>query len=409
MKNILLLIVLVLNTVCTLAQQNYPVAINTFQGYYNTKQADSIFNMFSPKMKSLLPLDKTVELLETMHTQLGDMKNYSVLTIASTQVYYKTTFTKSVWKLMLALNNDNQLEGLQIMPYQEVKPYAKDTDNISINGINGTLVVPAGNKKVPVVLVIAGSGATDRNGNNEKYQLNTNNYRLLAAALETSDIASLRYDKRGVGNSVAVAEESINIEDMVNDAAAFIKILKADKRFSKVYVLGHSEGSLIGMLAIEKEHADGFISAAGAGERADLLLGKQLTAQSKEMGVAATILLDSLANGHRVTSPPAVLADLFHASVQPYLISWFRYDPQQEIKKLKMPVLIVQGNADVQVGSAEAEMLRKAKPDAILTLIDQMNHILKDNAAGAASYTNPDLPLKKEFMAAVISFIKNEH
>jgi pimeloyl-ACP methyl ester carboxylesterase len=409
MKNVLFVTLILLKAACTMAQADYPAALSKFQRYYTAKQSDSLFNMFSANMKAALPLDKTTALMESLHIQLGEIKSITLLTKESNYIVYKATFDKSICKLILALNNDNLLEGLRLMPFEEVKAVAKDTDNVTLNGIHGTLTLPDGNKIIPVVLVIAGSGPVDRNGNSFKLGLNTNAYKQLATALQENGIACLRYDKRGIGNSVATAEEDLRFEDMVNDAEGFIKMLKADKRFSKVIILGHSEGSLIGMIAAEKAHATGFISVAGAGERADIIIEKQLGAQSKEMAAQATVLLDSLVKGFHVKEPANNLNRLFHASVQSYMISWLKYDPQKEIKKLTLPVLIVQGNTDIQVTGADAALLKKAKPDAVLKEIDQMNHTLKqassDKATNIATYSNPDLPLKKELTDVVIAFV----
>lgn len=414
MKIILFVFAMLFNAACTMAQADYPTAVSKFQRYYTGKQSDSLFNMFSNNMKAALPLDKTTGMMDALHQQLGEIKSITLLTTEATHVIYKATFTNTVCKLILALNNENLLEGLRLVPFEEIKAVAKDTDNIILNDIHGTLTVPDGNKKVPVVLVIAGSGPTDRNGNSEKSGLNSNAYKMLATALQANGIACLRYDKRGIGTSVVSNKADVRFDDMVSDATGFIKMLKADPRFSKVFVLGHSEGSLIGMIAAEKMHADGFISVAGAGERADIIIEKQIAVQSAELATQATILLDSLVKGYHVKVPDNNLSGLFNASMQSYLISWLKYDPQQEIKKLKIPVLILQGNTDIQVGPADAALLKKAKPDAVLTEIDQMNHILKqapsDRATNIATYNNPNLPLKKELTEAVVTFVfKNEH
>lgn len=403
MKKVLFVIVTLLNALCVKAQADYPLALAKFQRYYTAKQSDSLYSMLSANSKAVLSPEKTAGLMEALHTELGEIKSITIQSTTPAYVIYKAVFTKKTGKLILALNNNNELEGIQILP-DEVKD-----DNVTLNGLRGTLTVPEGSNKVPVVLLLAGSGPTDRNGNAQRLGLNTNAYKMLAAGLQSNGIACLRYDKRGIDSSSAAAEANMRFDDMVKDAAAFIKMLKADPRFSKVFVLGHSEGSLIGMIAVEQEPAAGFISLAGAGERADLIIEKQLAAQSKEMAATATILLDSLAKGYTVKEPAGILKALFRTSVQPYMISWLKYDPQQEIKKLKIPVLIVQGNTDLQVSTGDAALLKKAKPDATLVEIDQMNHVLKESAADRAAnlttYNNPELALKKELVNALSTFI----
>ena len=285
--------------------------------------------------------------------------------------------------------------------------------------IYGTLLLPTSltrqssvSHPVPVVLIIAGSGPTDRNGNTIRLGLNTNMYKLLADSLSAHGIASLRYDKRGIGASISAmtSESDMRFEDYISDAAGFIGMLKADHRFSHVIVLGHSEGSLIGMVAAAREHADAYISAAGAGDRIDKILERQLAAQSAPLAAKATALFDSLSQGHTVQDPGNGLSGLFRASVQPYMISWLKYDPQQEIKQLHVPILIIQGTTDLQVSTGDAELLKKAAPAATLQLIDQMNHIFReaplDRMANMATYKNPDLPLKPELVQAIVSLVR---
>ena len=105
-----------------------------------------------------------------------------------------------------------------------------------------------------------------------------------------------------------------------------------------------------------------------------------------------------------------MLYSLFRPSVQPYLISWIKYDPQVEIKKLTIPVLIIQGTNDIQVSVNDAKLLAKAKPSAKLVLIKNMNHIFRtlestDKAANAATYNDASLPISDELVTTITSFI----
>jgi len=241
--------------------------------------------------------------------------------------------------------------------------------------------------------------------------LNSNIYMLLADSLSRHGIASLRYDKRGVGASMAAMklESDLTFEDFIGDAVGFIKILQADPRFSKIIVLGHSEGSLIAMIAAARTHADGYISVAGAGDRIDKVIEPQLAAQSAQEAAAATVLFDSLSKGYTVQEPRNDPMALFRPSIQPYMISWLRYNPQEEIRKLRMPTLIIQGTTDLQVSVHDAELLKQAKPDAALVLIKDMNHVLRvagaDRQENFGTYKDPTLPLDAEFLAAIETFI----
>jgi len=275
--------------------------------------------------------------------------------------------------------------------------------------IYGTLQVPDVHSPVPVVLIIAGSGPTDRNGNNT--QMQNNSLKMLADSLMSHGIASLRYDKRGIAASkeAGPAEGDLLFDTYVDDAAAWIRKLRKDPRFSAVIVAGHSEGSLIGMIAAGSEKVKGMISIAGAGKSADQILKDQLAGQPVAFKDASYRAIDSLKAGKLVSSVSPDLYMLFRPSIQPYMISWFRYDPQQIIAGLTMPVLIVQGVNDIQIGKEDAELLAKANPSAQLVLIQGMNHILKDSGPmrqeNLATYSNPTLPLNAELVKNIIRFI----
>ena len=283
----------------------------------------------------------------------------------------------------------------------------------------GTEVVPAGVTHTPVVLIIAGSGPTDRDGNSPVpiapgRTLRTDSYKMLAAALAANGIASVRYDKRGIAASAAAmsgkSESDYTFETGIDDAVAWVKLLRANPRFSKVIIAGHSEGSLIGMLAAARAKADGFVSLEGAGRRASVVLREQLGARGvPEAMYAAT--LDSLDAGKTVANAPAALAALFRPSVQPYLISWFRYDPALELRKLPFATLIVQGAHDVQTSAADAGALAAA-PGAMLVMVDGMTHVLKDGPADAQGqfagvYSDPTAPLDTAMVTAIIAYVRS--
>lgn len=284
--------------------------------------------------------------------------------------------------------------------------------------IEGSLVVPTGTGRHPVVLIIAGSGPTDRNGNSPVpvapgKTLDTDTYKLLAQDLATNGIASLRYDKRGVAASAkamaGMKEDDLRFDMGVDDAAAWISKLRADPRFTKVVILGHSEGSLVGMVAAQRAHADGFVSLEGAGRPAADILREQLTAGGVPPAMFEPIL-DSLAAGKAVASTPPALASVFRASVQPYMISWFKYDPAAELKKLPYATLVVQGTNDVQVTAKDAELLAAA-PGAKLLTIDGMTHVLKlgpaDKAAQLATvYSNPGIPVAPALVSAIVQYVR---
>ena len=276
--------------------------------------------------------------------------------------------------------------------------------------IFGTLTTPERFDKIPVALIIAGSGPTDRDGNNP--MMKNNSLKLLSDELIKNGIATMRYDKRGIAESKAAGknEADLRFDDYVNDAKEWIQLLKQDKRFSNVIVIGHSEGSLIGMIA--GTIADKFISIAGAGQSADKILKEQLSAQPKEVQDLCFPIIDSLKLGYPVTTVDKKLFSLFRPSVQPYMISWFMYDPQKEIKKLVIPILIIQGTNDIQVSVEDAKRLSDANPKAHLVFIDKMNHLFKivegDRQVNIATYNNPILPVSTELGKNISDFILNK-
>jgi uncharacterized protein len=277
--------------------------------------------------------------------------------------------------------------------------------------LSGTLTTPPRRGPFPVALIIPGSGSIDRDGNNPLAK--TGAYKQLAAALAVRGIATLRYDKRGVGASRTPQHESdVRFDDFVADALAFTRYLESTKQFSSVSIIGHSEGSLIGMLAAQRDpNVRSLVSIAGAGRRAPELIEEQLRAGgiSPAMASEVTQYDRALLAGQIVPSPDPQLDMLFRSSVQPYLISWYKYDPAAEIAKLTIPVLIVQGTTDLQVSVNDANRLAAADPHAKLAVIQGMNHVLRvapaDRTQNLETYNDPTLPLDAQVVSAIADFL----
>lgn len=274
-----------------------------------------------------------------------------------------------------------------------------------------TLALPKRFKRGPVVLLIAGSGPTDRNGNNPLGGKN-NSLQYLAHHLAAYGVACLRYDKRGIGASkfAGMREDSLRFDDYVADAAACIAFLRQDKHFTRVIVAGHSEGSLIGMMAA-RGRADAFVSIAGAGLPAGDLLKDQLQAQAFPDLATANAKIDSLAAGQAVHVVTATDAMLFRPSVQPYMMSWLRHDPRVEIARLDIPVLLIQGTRDIQIPESHGRALLAAQPRATLYLIEGMNHVFRivdsdDRSANLATYRDIHLPLSFSLYNDIVDFVR---
>jgi len=288
------------------------------------------------------------------------------------------------------------------------RPISLDTGN---GTLYGSLLLPRSEQPPPVVLIIPGSGPTDRNGNSAG-GAHTDNLRQLALVLAKNRIASVRYDKRGVAASRAATpdERDLTVEGYVADAVAWSRKLKADPRFGPLILLGHSEGALIASLAAPASDASAVISVAGSGRPVDEVFRAQLAGQvSPRDSERALQILDNLKAGRTASNIPRALQDVLRPSVQPYLISLFRQDPAAAFAKVKVPALIIQGTHDVQVDVSHAERLKAAKPDAELALIPGMNHMLRIAPRAASqqrdSYLNPQLPQASEVGLRIVDFI----
>jgi pimeloyl-ACP methyl ester carboxylesterase len=262
-------------------------------------------------------------------------------------------------------------------------------------------------------LIIAGSGPTDRDGNSPLLPGRNNSLKLLAEGLSAHGIASLRYDKRAIGASAgslkSQSEADLLFTMYSDDAAAWIARLRSDKRFSKVIVIGHSEGALLGTIAARTAHADGLILLAGAGRPAGKVLREQLRNGAPALAEKAEPMLRELENGRPVKDVPADMMSLFRPSIQPYMMSWLPLDPRAELARVQAPRLVIRGTTDVQITAQDAERLASADPAVKLTVIDGMNHVLKV-ASGTAqeqrpSYSNPALPLAPGLLEAIVPFI----
>jgi pimeloyl-ACP methyl ester carboxylesterase len=277
-----------------------------------------------------------------------------------------------------------------------------------------TLLLPAGCGPFTTMLIVPGSGPTDRDGNNTM-GVGANTYRLLAQGLAAKNVASLRYDKGGIAASAGAApknEADMRFEMGANDAALLVRALRKDPRVGHVVIAGHSEGSLLAMLASKQAKVDGYVSIAGAGRPiADVLREQLAKSLTGALLTTANGIIASLEKGQLVDTVPAALQSVFRPSVQPYLVSWFKYDPTKELRLVAAPALIVQGTTDIQVDVDDAKRLAAARADAKLILLDGMCHVLKeatlDKASQNAAYTSPSLPITPALIDDLVAFAKN--
>nr|WP_294941535.1 alpha/beta fold hydrolase [uncultured Mucilaginibacter sp.] len=412
---------LAINAMAQSVPANFAPVLAKFKQFYNSNKPDSIYAMFAPEMKTAMPLDKWNSTTIQLKSQLGNLGATEIDRYVAPTAIYKASFANAVFFLNLSLNSQNKLIGVFFTPYQEpsktIQLDASLTEEpvllkMFTGTIPGSLTIPKDVKgKMPVVLIIPGSGPTDRDGNSPKLGLTGNTYKMLANELGKNGIAVLRYDKRLVGQSVtSTKEKELRFTDYVDDAVGLVNMLHDDSRFSKVIVLGHSEGSLVGLLTLRDQPVKGFISVAGAGRTAEKIVQEQVEKSMPKFLVDQyKTVVDSMRKGKTTDYIDPQMYSIIRPSIQPYLMSWFRYDPIRMMKMVKVPALILQGTTDIQVTVEDAEKLKKADSDAKLVIIPGMNHILKeapaDREQNIATYTKPTLPIKPELVAAIVEFV----
>lgn len=298
----------------------------------------------------------------------------------------------------------------QSLLYSQNKSFTES--NLSVNRhIEGTLAFPDQNNKPDLAIIIGGSGPTDRNGNQNF--LKNNALKKLAHALTENSIATFRYDKRIVkqirNHNV---DPNIKFDHFIEDAIAVIDYFKATNAYNKIYVIGHSQGSLVGMIA-SKDRANGFISLAGAGQNIGDVLIDQVSRTAPQFSEDTKTIVSNLKKGKMINDYPPALASVFKKDIQPFMMNWMQYEPTEIIKTLQIPILIINGSKDLQVGIDEANKLKEASPKAGLKIIDDMNHvlvpILGDDLENSKSYNEPNRKISGALTESITTFIKSNN
>lgn len=400
----------------------YSETIEKFKRFYNSNEADSLFALYSAAIKKSSTLAQTKQQLLDLNKQLGKLKSVTIIEQSDKNTSYIGDFEKSKINIVTAVNDKNELNSLaflairekiaeqEIVATKEISNYNIETKTGTT--IYGTLLLPEKVKKnIPVVLFISGTGAVNRNGNSG-YGAGTNAYKMLADSLQNAGIASLRYDKRGVGESSKAikSDSALCFDDMVEDAVNFIKKIKKNKKLGNIYIVGHGEGALIAMIAANKEEVEGVVCIAAFGEPADVILKKHLTKNFEERADGLDYIISEIKAGRKIIIENKYLVNVFRPALQPYLGGLYAYNPQTEIKKIEVPILIIQGKKDLQVSNENAELLKKANENAELILLPDMNYVLKDvgdnRDENIASYNNPNIPVSAALAKQLIRFCK---
>ncbi len=273
--------------------------------------------------------------------------------------------------------------------------------------VHGTLLKP--DAAETLVILHAGSGPTDRDGN--QTGMINNSLRLLAEAIADQGIAVLRYDKRGIGASRSDQPESdLRPSHYVNDLVAWVEWGR-DRGFEHIHLIGHSEGALFAKAAAHEVPVDSVISIAGAGRSAGVLLREQTEGRLPgELGEQFEEILTALEAGRQADEVPTVLQSIFRSSVQPYMIEWLAMEPAELAAGLDVPLLVIGGSTDLQVGQADFDALAAHARDS--AWIEGMNHVLKP-AEGPIEeqitiYNNPDLPLHEALTPTLAEWLDSQ-
>ena len=285
------------------------------------------------------------------------------------------------------------------------------TEEIAINSlIKGTLFNPSTiSSQTKLVILIAGSGPTNRSGN--QIGLVNNSLKFLSENLAQKGIAVFSYDKRIIAQMISgkIDEKSLSFDDFINDAKEVVSYFKNQKKYQKIIIAGHSEGSLIGMVS-SQTNVDAFVSLAGAGNTIDVIIGQQVVKQLPTLKAEVDKNFAILKTGKTFHNENSLLESLFRESVQPYMISWLKYNPQEEIKKLTIPILIINGTKDSQIAEENAFLLKQAYPKAQIEIIQNMNHVFKEvenETQNIEAYSNPNLPIIPSLVNTLDKFIKS--
>lgn len=287
------------------------------------------------------------------------------------------------------------------------KNYTSQEINVNKH-VEGTLLLPNTIENPKLAIIIAGSGPTDRNGNQNFMQNNA--LKKLAESLSESGIATFRYDKRIVKQiRMNNVDPNITFDDFVDDAIAVIDYFKTKASFSKIFVIGHSQGSLVGMLAT-KDRADGFISLAGAGQTIDGVITEQVGTMDPSLVEPTKKAFTQMKDGKIVSDYPPALTSIFRADLQPFIRNWMQYDPQVLLKDLNVPSLIINGTKDLQVSVDEAKRLKESSNTAELIIIDNMNHVLFEIEGGqlenSKSYNESFRAISETLVSSIRTFIE---
>jgi hypothetical protein len=287
--------------------------------------------------------------------------------------------------------------------------------------LRGSLLLPRTLGPWPLVILVSGPGATDRDGNNYQVPGRNDALALLASSLAERGVATLRYDKRGAGESLALApdESRLRFDDYVTDLRVLVAAFRADARFGRIVVAGDSEGALVAAAALDPgetgravfEGVD-LVLLAAAAESARDTFSKAIEAAPPEYLEEGRAILERVEAGGIWPTPSPYYADFFRPSFQAYLSSWLHYSLKDILPRLRARLLLVQGDRDMQVSLADFLSIAALRPSDPALVIEGMNHVLKtvppEVEANFASFSDPAFPVAPGLVTGLAAFARGE-
>lgn len=291
-------------------------------------------------------------------------------------------------------------------PQTPQPPFPYETEEVTFRNerdsatLAGTLTWPVGydakSKQKPMVVIFV-SGSGQQNRDEELFEHKP--FLVLADYLARQGIATLRYDDRATGQSVGGDVKNATSEDFARDALAGIDYLRNRKAFSKVGILGHSEGGLIAFMLGGKKKVDFIVSLAGPSVKGDTLLATQ--------GNRIMILSGQLPN-MSVKKYRETVAEMNN----PW-INWFiDYDPSDDIRQTRCPVFALNGDRDCQVISTLClPAFQRLLPTSKKNRIKQypgLNHLFQHSATGVPTeYGEIEETIAPEVLSDIAEWINS--
>jgi Lysophospholipase len=275
-----------------------------------------------------------------------------------------------------------------------------------------SLLTPSPDSKKSLAIIVAGSGPTDRDGNTPLLNGKNDSLKALAYALKDNGIASFRYDKRTSGKSVKTMKDiPAEFNLFVDDLAACIRYLKQNENYERIYLVGHSKGCLVALLAAQQEGVDGVISIAGAARPIDEVMAEQYGRIDSSLEKQVRDEIKAIKAGRESVLENEDLKKAFTEENRRFLRTWLVYDPALEAAKLNIPLYFIYGTSDSQVKPYEIQYFGDMINDKNSKIISQMNHVLKvtpedDKKEDKKRYSDPSYPLHPELISTIVRFME---